>query len=312
MTPSPLLAASIVGLVVGGITRRLAPPARRLGPRVRPYTGWSRSRLGTGYVDPVVVLAGPVPDAGVRTLVVPLVDGVAGRLAQLVDLGTADSLEQRLRHAGWRHLDPAGWRRRQLFSLGAGVGTGTLLAVLLDMGPVGRALVVIGLAFPAGTRERNRLAAAIDLRRARMRNELYTVAQLLAVRVRTGHGPVEAVRSVAELGRGPVVEELRQGLAWISGGTSPREAWSDLAAATPEPMVARLHRLLAASSRSGGDVTGSLLALADDTRAGRREEMARRAVTRRTAMLLPLLGLIAPVMLLFVAAAIPSIVFGIR
>ncbi|MCP5028948.1 MAG: type II secretion system F family protein [Actinomycetia bacterium] len=314
MTPRSLGAALLAAAVVAVVAGRLYPPPRRLGPRVRAYTAWSRRRLGTGYADPVVALsvADDAEVGAVWTLLGPLVTGLARRVEGLVSSGTDQALDIRLAHAGWRHLDPDTWRRRQLAFLIGGFGGGLALAAALGLGPIGTPVIVIGIGFPAATYERNRLVKAIDLRRGRMRNEVYTVAQLLAVRVRTGHGPVEAVRAVAGLGRGPVVEELREGLAWIGGGTSPRQAWSDLAGATAEPLVARLYRLLAASSRSGGDVTGSLRALADDARSVRRDELARQAVTRRTAMLLPLLGLVAPVMLLFVAAAIPSIVFGVR
>jgi hypothetical protein len=56
--------------------------------------------------------------------------------------------------------------------------------------------------------------------------------------------------------------------------------------------------------------TAGFLAFADDLRAERSEEIARRAIRRRSAMLVPLLVLVAPVMLLFVAAALPHVIFG--
>lgn len=151
---------------------------------------------------------------------------------------------------------------------------------------------------------------AIDGRRARMRVELYTVAQLLAVYTRTGHGPVEAVREVTRRGRGPVVGELTEALGWISGGTAPRLAYERLADMTAEPAAARLYRTLAAAAHSGGDIAKALLAFGDDLRNERAEEVARSAIRRRSAMLVPLLLLVAPVMLLFVAAALPHLVFG--
>ncbi len=79
---------------------------------------------------------------------------------------------------------------------------------------------------------------------------------------------------------------------------------------THEPAAARLYRLLSASSRTGGDVAQALLAVAADLRDPRGEQIARAAVRRRTAMLLPLLLFIAPVMVLFVAAALPSLILG--
>jgi tight adherence protein C len=55
-----------------------------------------------------------------------------------------------------------------------------------------------------------------------------------------------------------------------------------------------------------------LLALSDDLRDARREELRQAAVKRRAAMLLPTIGILAPIMLLFIAAPLPSIVFGMR
>ena len=145
-----------------------------------------------------------------------------------------------------------------------------------------------------------------------MRSEVSTVAQLIAVHLRTGHGPVEAVRGVATRLRGPVASELCDALDRISGGTPPQQAYEGLAEATPEPMAARLHRLLASSVRSGADIVGPLLAIAEEVRAERRDALLRASVKRRSAMVVPLLVLVAPVMVLFVAAALPSLVFGVR
>ena len=44
--------------------------------------------------------------------------------------------------------------------------------------------------------------------------------------------------------------------------------------------------------------------------AERREEIERQAVRRRGAMLLPTIALMAPVVLLFIIAALPTVIFG--
>lgn len=102
------------------------------------------------------------------------------------------------------------------------------------------------------------------------------------------------------------------GTVWpgSAAGWFPRQAYERLAEATPEPLAARLYRLLGSATTSGGDVAHALLALSDDVRGERREEVARSAIRRRSAMLVPLLVLIAPTMLLFVAAALPHVIFG--
>ena len=55
---------------------------------------------------------------------------------------------------------------------------------------------------------------------------------------------------------------------------------------------------------------GSLLS--EDLRDARREEIRQTATKRRAAMLVPTIAVLAPVMLLFIAAPLPSIVFGSR
>ncbi len=164
--------------------------------------------------------------------------------------------------------------------------------------------------FYSATYQRSRLTAASEKRGQRMRGEVYTVAQLLAVRLRTGSGPVDAVRSVCDTARGPVVAELSEALSWISSGTVAQRAYDKLAEATDEAAAARLYRLLAASSNSGGDIAGSLLSVAEDLRVEHKQDLARAAVKRRTAMLLPLLLFITPVMILFVAVPLLPMIFG--
>ncbi len=93
-------------------------------------------------------------------------------------------------------------------------------------------------------------------------------------------------------------------------GLAPHLAYERLAESTAEPAAARLYRLLAVSVRSGGDVVGPLMAISSEIRTEQRDALARASVKRRTLMIVPLLLLVAPVMVLFVAAALPSLVFG--
>ena len=55
-------------------------------------------------------------------------------------------------------------------------------------------------------------------RRERIRLELYTVNQLLAMHVRTGAGPIQATQRIVDRGAGVVVDELRTVLASMRNG----------------------------------------------------------------------------------------------
>lgn len=159
------------------------------------------------------------------------------------------------------------------------------------------------------TRWRGRVDAAIAARRERMRVELYTVNQLLAIQVQMGGGVVQALQRIVERGSGVVVEELAEVLRVHRGGRRLGEVLASAAAATPEPHAARTYRLLASGADLGTDLAPGLRLLSQDIRGERIEALRRTATRRRAAMLLPIIGLLAPVMLLFVAAPLPSIVF---
>ncbi|MEZ5342959.1 MAG: type II secretion system F family protein [Acidimicrobiales bacterium] len=305
-----LASLSASGFMVGA-SRMVMTPRRRLATRLRPYAALSRSRLGTGYADVSVVALAQSQDASVvRRVFGPLVNRAAESFGAVIDTTDDVTLARRLRQAGYGETRPEQYRMRQLAFTVGGVALGLFLGLTILGTPLGTLLLGVLFGFPAATVQRNRVERAIVSRRARMRTEVYTVAQLIAVHIRTGHGPVDAVRMVCVLGRGPVIGELRECLAWISSGTAPQRAYEKLAEATPEPAAGRLYRLLSASARSGGDIGSALLAISDDLRSERREEIARAAVKRRTAMLVPLLLFIAPVMVLFVGAALPSLVLG--
>ncbi len=311
MTAQVGIAAFFAATLVAGLVHAIVPPRRALTDRLRPYAALARSRLGTGYADvSVVSLTRHTNDPASLRVFGPLVHRLAEILGSLVDVADRDTLRTRLSHAGYRDTSPDQYRIRQLGYAVAGLSLGAALGLALFGSVTGTLVMTVLLGFPGATLQRSRVERAITERRAKMRNEVFTVAQLIAVHIRTGHGPVDAIRAVCTLGRGPVIEELREALGWISGGTSPQRAYDKLAESTPEPAASRLYRLLSSSARSGGDIAEALLAVGNDLRSQRREEISRSAVKRRTAMLVPLLLLIAPIMVLFVGAALPSFVLG--
>jgi Flp pilus assembly protein TadB len=67
---------------------------------------------------------------------------------------------------------------------------------------------------------------------------------------------------------------------------------------------------LAVADERGADLGAALLELSEDVREARREAMRRSATRRRAAMLVPIIGILAPVMLLFVGAPLPRVIFG--
>lgn len=238
-----------------------------------------------------------------------------------LDGGTEDAERQawdrlrRLDHSGlFSGLPPeeqlAAYRTRVLTSVMVQAGAFGLVASALDGSTVLTVAAVAAGALAGAGRWRARVDRAIELRRERMQIELYTVNHLLAMQARVGGGVVQALTRLVARGHGPVVEELTRALRAHRSGRPIAEALEDLARETAEPHAARTYRLLSRGAGYGADLAAGLRALSDDLRAEQRQALQRAATRRRAGMLVPIIALLAPVMLLFVAAPLPSIVFG--
>jgi len=306
--PSLVVAGLLAALSAGLLTRAVLRPSRRLAPRLTPYVQVSRVRLGRA---PAAIASTTAQGAALGQVFGPAALAAAGRVGEMLG-GTDDDIRRRLHQAGWGDTDPRRWRLRQAAQLTA--WTVGLAAVGLVTGRSAGTVLVLAIlgTFIGFGLTRGKLTSAIDVRRVRMRSELYTLAQLLAMLVRTGSSPLQAVNRVSRLGSGPVAGELSVAMSQIAGGTPEQAAFERLARATPEPAAARLYRLLASSTQLGGDLSAALRALADDLRTARSEAIERDATRKRGLMIVVTLLFLAPVMLIFIGVPIPSIIFSSR
>lgn len=311
-----VLAALLAGVAAASLAGLIVPPTRRLAPRLRPYTIGARTSLGA---PPEVLSVGSSPQERgglVRNLLRPPADRLAARLSRLVDRGMAEEqLLLNLRRAGFFAAVPLErrvqeYRVRQLGSAVAGTAVGMALTALLGRSPA--AVLLAGLlGFVVGAmRWRSRVDRAIGRRREQMRIELYTVNQLMAMQLRAGGGVMQAIRQLVRRGRAIVIEELGEALRGVESGATPAEALEREAELTAEPSAARTYRVLASGVEHGADLASALLELSEDIRDDRREAIRRTATRRQAAMLVPIVCVLAPVMLLFVGAPLPSLIFG--
>ncbi len=305
MTPVMVMAASASALAVAGIMSWLLPPTPRLAPRVRPYISPAGSVLGAGAGNPLVGVFGP------------MVTRLARAVGRRLDWAGDEALALRLRQAG---IHPelgdeervAAFRLGQLRALALGALGGGAVAAAVGLSTAGIAgLAVVGAVAVTG-RTRGRVERSLESRRLRMRIEIYTIDQLLALRVRAGGAVMQAVGQVISRGGGEVVAELAEAVRLHRAGMSVAESFDRIADITPEPAAARTYRLLAIADERGVDLAVGLLALAEDVRETRREAMKRAATRRRAAMLVPTIALLAPTLLLFVAAPLPYLLTGWR
>ncbi len=312
-----LLGALCAGVFVASLLRLFVKPTTKLSGRVRPYTAAARSLLGKTpdraalNAKDVVTIGGVIP-----RLYRPLVESLTDTITRLFGATFDDqAVLLKLRQARIMGEVPEAvrvqeYRVRQVGSgLGWGLGFGLVGAILVKSPAAAIALFLLGT-FIGVSRKTAFVGKEIEGRRERMRIELYTINQLLAIYLRTSGSPVLAAQRLVRRGRGAVIDELSEALRLHARGMSANRAFMRLAEQTPEPFAARTYKLLASGAERGADIAAALLSLSEDVRDNRRTEIRRRATKRQGAMLIPIIFFLAPVMLLFIAGPIPSLLNG--
>lgn len=269
----PILAALSFGIFGAAAAWTILPPTRRLGTRVRPYTAVLQIR--------------PSHDADVPAVAAP------GASASASALRANDHRMRRLAIA-------ALWT---LAGAASGIALGRSPGLVLVISFVG---LIIGV-----TRGRAGIDRAVAARKDRIRAELSTINQLLAMHFRVGSGVVPAVQSIVQGGSGIVVDELTELLRLIDEGLKPSEAFARAAAAAPEHQFARTYQVLARGQERGADLSAGLLALSENIRNARHEDLRRSATLRRAALLIATIVLLGPVMLLLLIASILAFIGGV-
>lgn len=303
MTPGLITASLLTAIAFGLLIRILVPPPARLAGRVRPYVFGSNWRG-----------ARPAMPGGENLLQI-LLAPLARRLNRLVTGERSGAIKLKLRQSGeYGGFDAEqalfAYRLRQLSAATLALAGSIPVSIVLGL-PFPRAAALVGLGLLVGiSRSRGQVDRVIRSRQELMKIEIYTVNQLLAMWVRSGGGVVHAVSQVVARGKGQVVSELAEAMRMHRAGMRASDAFTRLATTTPEPSCARTYSLLAAAEERGADLARALLDLSEDVREGRREAMRRSATRKRAAMLIPIIGILAPVMLLFVGAPLPQVIFN--
>jgi tight adherence protein C len=221
------------------------------------------------------------------------------RAADLVEqvLGGGDAIRRRLARAG---LDRSvhDFRVEQVLWGVAGFGLAAAVSLLrawsTPTAALPLALVCVG-GFVAGVVLRDqRLTAQLRRREVAIVAEFPTVAELLALAVAAGEGPVAALDRVVERSRGELSRDLARVLARIRTGESVSDAFDGLAAGSGVPVVARFARGIAVAVERGTPLTQVLHAQAADVREAGRRELIERASRKEILMMLPVVFLVMP------------------
>ena len=145
----------------------------------------------------------------------------------------------------------------------------------------------------------NHLSGQVRRREERMLQEFPTVAELLALAVAAGEGPVAALDRVVARAHGELAAELRRVLADVRTGTPVTTAFDELAARSGLPVVARFAEGLAIAVERGTPLADVLHAQAADVREAGRRSLIEAAARKEIAMMVPVVFGVLPVVVVF-------------
>jgi tight adherence protein C len=239
--------------------------------------------------------AGPV-----RMLFGPTVRAAAARLEGV--LGGAASIRRRLERAGVE-LTVHDFRVQQVIWGAAALAVGAAVTILVALRSPERLFPMLVLTAVAGVlgvlARENRLTAQVRAHESRVLAELPAVAELLALAVAAGEGPVAALERVVSRSRGALAGELGRVLAEIRTGTPVAKAFDDYSARTGLPVVSRFASGIAVAVERGTPLADVLHAQAADVREAQRRTLIETGARREVAMMVPVVFLVLPTTVLF-------------
>ncbi len=299
MTPATW--GAVLGLTTGlGLLlvgrRVLAIRRPQLALRVLPYVRDASMVAGTPR------FAGD--ERGTRSAVAGVFGPVVRSAADTVErvLGGARSVERRLQRAGLDRtvhdfrVEQVQWG---LVGFAVAAAYGVLRALSADSSAVGSLLVCV-IAFVGGVLGRDTwLTSQVRARERRILAEFPTVAELLALSVAAGEGPVAALDRVVRRSGGELSRDLAVVLAAIRTGEPVGAAFDRMAATTGLPLVSRFAQGVAIAVERGTPLADVLHHQAGDVREAGRRELIEVAARREVLMMVPVVFLVLPVTVLF-------------
>ena len=300
------LTGAVLGLFVGLgallvlgrlIASRRPALALRLAPYLRDVPAVARHQpFGAPTHQSVAgALLGPSLERAARNLE-RAVGGAASIRRRLDRLGSGQTLEQ--------------FRAEQVLWGIGGFAIAASFGVLLSARGHGQPvamLIVCGAAAALGVMLRDsRLTTSVRRREERMLAEFPTVADLLALSVAAGEGPVSALDRVVSTCRGELSRELGRVLAESRAGRPVSHALDDLARRTGLPVVARFAEGFAIALERGTPLSDVLHAQAADVREASRRALIETGARKEVAMMVPVVFLVLPITVAF--AFYPGIV----
>jgi tight adherence protein C len=218
------------------------------------------------------------------------VGGIASVRRRLEQLGGAGTVEQfRAEQVVWG-----------AFGLAAALALAALQVATGSRPQPIAVLVSAGVLTALGVLGRDRwLTREVTQREQRMLEEFPTVAELLALAVTAGEGPVGALERVQRTSDGELSRELGRALSEARAGASLVQALDGIARRTSLTPLSRFVDGVAIAVERGTPLAEVLRAQAVDVREAGRRALLESAGKREIAMMVPVVFLVLPVTLLF-------------
>ena len=298
---TPAVWGALLGATVGAGLLLVAARVRvirrpQLAVRVLPYV---RDLPQVGRT-PQLRVASSSPTSAAAGVFGPVLRSAADAVERV--LGGATSVRRRLQRAG---LDKTVHELRieQVlwgvvgFAIAAAWG---VLRMLTQPGSAVSSLLACGVAFVVGVLARDTyLTSQVRNRERRILAEFPTVAELLALAVAAGEGPVAALDRVVRRSGGELSADLGRVLAEIRTGEPVAAAFDAMASATGLPLVARFAQGIAVAVERGTPLADVLHAQAADVREAGRRELIETAARKEVFMMVPVVFLVLPITVLF-------------
>ena len=298
MSPAELagLAAGLfVGLGVALMLRRM--PAFRqptLDDRVAPYVGDASPVARSAPSDRTFT---PFPT--LERLIRPYLSSGADRLERI--LGGGGPIRRKLSQAGL-DITLQEFRVEQLIWGGLGFGAMFVLSlfrVAFGSNPV-LLLLLCGIGFLVGIVARDRfLTRQVKKRDEKIVAEFPTVAEMLALAVGAGEGPVAALERVARVSGGELAREIRKSLDDARAGTSLVTAMERMSSDASLPVLSRFVDGFAIAIERGTPLADVLRSQAQDVRDVSKRELMESGGRKEIAMMVPIVFLVMPITILF-------------
>jgi tight adherence protein C len=218
-------------------------------------------------------------------------------------LGGVASTRRRLDQAG-QDMTIEDFRSEQVLWGAVGLLIGVGASVLMLAGnphrpPVLLLLLCLVTAVSGVVARDYSLTQEVSRREQRMLSEFPTVAEMLALAVGAGEGPVSALERVTRTSKGELSKELGVALAQARAGATLVGALEDLAARTSLPTLARFVDGVAVAVERGTPLADVLRAQAVDVREASKRALLESGGKKEVAMMVPVVFFILPVTMLF-------------